>query len=217
MEQLEQFIEKMKTRFSEIIQKLLLEIFGENNERLDFLLDSFNKLQPNQQRGALAGSAVVFFLMIMMGIWIYAAQVASLRTELSDSFSTLRQFRSLANEFGMENTKFTLLVDSVKGKVDATSYKPYLDQLAKKNGLSLGQLDERDIAATEESPLGKELRDVAIDVNFDNVSLPRLLKFLTEIEKSGKYLRIDDLRIRSRYGTKLFFDAKVLFRAYKPA
>ena len=217
MEQLEQFIEKMKTRFSEIIQKLLLEIFGENNERLDFLLDSFNKLQPNQQRGALAGSAVVFFLMIMMGIWIYAAQVASLRAELSDSFSTLRQFRSLANEFGMENTKFTLLVDSVKGKVDATSYKPYLDQLAKKNGLSLGQLDERDIAATEESPLGKELRDVAIDVNFDNVSLPRLLKFLTEIEKSGKYLRIDDLRIRSRYGTKLFFDAKVLFRAYKPA
>ncbi|MEI8026347.1 MAG: hypothetical protein WCI18_08355 [Pseudomonadota bacterium] len=217
MEQLEQFIEKMKTRFSEISQKLLLEVFGQNNERLDFLLDSFNKLQPNQQRGALAGSALAFFLMIMLGIWIYAAQVGSLRTELSDSFSTLRQFRSLANEFGMENTKFTLLVDSVKGKVDATSYKPYLDQLAKKNGLSLGQLDERDIAATEDSPLGKELRDVAIDVNFDNVSLPRLLKFLTEIEKSGKYLRIDDLRIRSRYGTKLFFDAKVLFRAYKPA
>jgi hypothetical protein len=217
MEQWDAFVEKLKARLSDILQKVRLELFGQNNERLDFLLDSFNKLQPNQQRLALAGSAVAFFLMIMLGIWIYVAQVGTLRTELSDSFSTLRQFRSLANEFGMENTKFTLLVDSVKSKVDSTSYKPFLDQLAKKNGLSLGQLDERDIAATEDSPLGKELRDVAIDVNLDNVSLPRLLKFLTEIEKSGKYLRIDDLRIRSRYGTKLYFDAKLLFRAYKPA
>jgi len=217
MEQWEQFIEKLKSRISEMVQKLLLEVFGQNNERLDFLLDSFNKLQPNQQRAALAGSAMAFLLMIMLGIWIYASQVGALRTELSDSFSSLRQFRSLANEFGMENSKFTLLIDSVKSKVDATSYKPFLDQLAKKNGLSLGQLDERDVAATEDSPMGKELRDVTIDVNFDNVSLPRLLKFLTEIEKSGKYVRIDDLRIRSRYGTKLYFDAKVLFRAYKPA
>jgi hypothetical protein len=174
-------------------------------------------LQPNEQRGALAGAAIAFFAMILMGLWLYISQVSVLRTELADSFSSLRQFRSLSNEYSMENKKFAMLVDSVKNKVDATSYKPFLDQQAKKNGLTLGQLDERDVAGVEDSPFSKELKDVSIDINLDNVSLPKLLKFMSEIEKSGKYIRVDDLRIRSRYGTKLFFDAKVLFRAYKPA
>ena len=217
MEKLQQIIEKLKAQFTEYLQTIKLEVFGPNNERLDFLLDSFNKLQPNEQRGALAGAAIAFFVMILMGLWFYISQVSVLRTELADSFSSLRQFRSLSNEYSMENKKFAMLVDSVKNKVDATSYKPFLDQQAKKNGLTLGQLDERDVAGVEDSPFSKELKDVSIDINLDNVSLPKLLKFMSEIEKSGKYIRVDDLRIRSRYGTKLFFDAKVLFRAYKPA
>jgi hypothetical protein len=217
VEKLQQIIEKLKAQITEYLQTIKLEVFGPNNERLDFLLDSFNKLQPNEQRGALAGAAIAFFAMILMGLWLYISQVSVLRTELADSFSSLRQFRSLSNEYSMENKKFAMLVDSVKNKVDATSYKPFLDQQAKKNGLTLGQLDERDVAGVEDSPFSKELKDVSIDINLDNVSLPKLLKFMSEIEKSGKYIRVDDLRIRSRYGTKLFFDAKVLFRAYKPA
>ena len=47
-----------------------------------------------------------------------------------------------------------------------------------------------------------------------NISIPRLLGFLVEVEKSNKYLRVQDLQIRGRYGTKLYFDSQVKVRGY---
>lgn len=217
MESLNQLIQKLQGYFQELLQKARLQVFGANNERLDFVLDSFNKLQPNQQRGALAGLGAFFFLFILMGIWMYNYQINELHRELSESFAGLRQLRSLGDEYLQESTSFSNLIDRVRQKVDGSSTKPFLDQMGRKLGISIGQLDEREVSAAEETALSKELREVAIDVTLENVSLPKLLKFLTEVEKAGKYVRVADLRIRSRYGTKLYFDAKVVFRAFKPA
>jgi len=47
-----------------------------------------------------------------------------------------------------------------------------------------------------------------------NISIPRLLSFLVEVEKSNKYLRVQDLQIRARYGTKLYFDSQAKVRGY---
>jgi len=217
MEAINQLLQKTQSYILDLLNRLRLKVFGANNERLDFVLDSFNKLQPNQQRGALAGLSALFFVFILLGIWLYNYQVGELHKELSESYAGLRQFRSLGDEYRQEAEAFGGLVDSVKRKVDPASSKAMLDQMAKKMGINIGQLDERDVTASEETALSKELREVSVDVSMDNISLAKLIKFLTEVEKSGKFVRVGDLRIRSRYGTKLYFDARVVFRAFKPA
>jgi len=50
-----------------------------------------------------------------------------------------------------------------------------------------------------------------------NISIPRLLNFIVEAEKGGGFIRVQDLQIRSKYGTKLFFDVTLKARGLSTA
>lgn len=208
------FSDKIRGRMQGTINIIRRRLFGANNEKLDFLMDSFYKLNPNQQTGVLAGIVAIIAVFVLGAFLLYFSQVNRLKDDLSNSFAALHELQALKAAYDIENKNFEKLVDVIQRKTKQTSLKPFFEKIGNDLGVTIEGLNDQKAPLPGDSPLADKMQEVRVDMRLPNISIPRLLSFIVEIEKSNKYLRVQDLQIRGRYGTKLYFDAQVKVRGY---
>jgi hypothetical protein len=189
-------------------------IFGANNERLDFFMDSFYKLSPNQRTAALGGVVGVIGLFVLGAVALYFAQVRKLRSDLNEGFAALHELQDLKYEFDVESKNYDKLIETIERKTKQVSLKPLFEKIANDLSITIEGLNDQKAPLAAENPLSDKLQEVRVDMRLPNISIPRLLMFIVEVEKSSKYLRVQDLSIRARYGTKMFFDSQLKVRGY---
>ena len=206
--------DRIERLFDGQLDNVKRQLFGVNNERLDFFMDSFYKLDP-RERGLLIGALIgVIFGFVVLAISLYFIQVSSLRSELNESFSALHKLRALKIEEKVESARFDQLVDSIKLKTKGLAFKPFFERLSRDVKVSISNLREDKIDFDAANPMSDKVKQVRVSMKLPKVSIPKLLKFLVETEKSGKYLRVSDVKITGLYGNKLFFDANIVVRGY---
>jgi len=208
------FTDRFRGQFLTGFKLIRKRMLGANNERLDFLMDSFYKLSPNQRTGVLAGMVGVICLFVLGAVGLYISQVNALKRELSGSFAALHELQSMKGSYEQENRNFEKLVDTVERRTRAVSLKPFFEKVGNELGVTLEGLNDQKSPLPADNPLSEKLQEIRVDMRMPNISIPRLMSFLVEVEKSGKYLRVADLQIRGRYGTKLYFDGQAKVRGY---
>ena len=209
---------ELSDRFRSVINLFKEKVFGRNNERLDFVMDSFYKLNPRQRNGVLAGIGGGIGLMILAILALYFSQVKALRDELSQSFEALNELHALKNESAREQDKFKQLTDRVKNKTSKVNFKPFFEKVSKEAKVTLENLSDKPYAMDSNSLLTKELVEHRIEMLVSNVSIPRLMNFLIKVEESKHYLRVQNIKISTIFGQKNSkFNVEVLWRGYKPA
>jgi len=196
------------------VQLVRKRLFGTNNEKLDFLMDSFYKLSPNQRTGLLAATVAAIAMFVLGAVGLYFSQVSRLKVELSRSFASLHELQALKVSYEQENKNFEKLLDTVERKTKQMSLKPFFEKIANEQGVVLEGLTDQKGALPADNALSEKMQEVRVDMRLPNISIPRLMTFLVEVEKSNKYLRVQDLQVRGRYGTKLYFDAQAKVRGY---
>jgi len=189
-------------------------VLGRNNETLDFVMDSFYKLSPQQRFSALvAGSA--FVLLVFFGtLLIYFSQISKLDQNLNNSFNALHELRALKTEINHEQAKYDQLISMIENRSRSLRIKPFFEEQALATSVTIQGLSDQVVPIEAGNPLGSRLQYVSVDLRLPKISIPRLLSFLVKIEKSNNFLAVEDLQIRGRYGTKLYFDAQAKFRGY---
>lgn len=215
MEKLLHLFEDLKTKFDQMMERLGRKLFGPNNENLDFFVDSFNRLDNNQKIVVGALSALVLFFSVIFVFWVYFAQVASLRSEMSRSFQAVQEIQSLQAELTQEEMRFDSLTSKIEKKISNLRVKPYFESLSKKIGVTIDDIEDQSISIESSDPLSDKFENILIDLRLNKISIPRLLSLIMEFEKSDQLLRLQDLTIRSRYGTKLYFDASLKVMGYQ--
>lgn len=206
---------EIKGRF-ETYSKLAGEkIFGVNNERLDFVMDSFYKLDHAYRNAVLAGVVSLVTGLVTLAVVIYYMQVSALRNELNDTFNALNELKILKSEESVESARFDQLINRVKNRTRSVNFKPFFERLARQAKIPLKSLSDRQPEMDANNPLADKLKEVHVDLRISKVSIPKLLNFLIDIEKSNHYLRIQNLKITGIYGNKLYFDVDILVRGYK--
>ncbi|MCX6105089.1 MAG: hypothetical protein NTY08_04565 [Proteobacteria bacterium] len=208
------FADRLKGQIQVNLKVAQKRLFGVNNEKLDFLMDSFYKLSSNQRTAALAGSIGVVFLLVVMVFGLYFSLVSHLKNDLSSSFAALHELQSKKAMYEQENRNFEKLVDMVERKTKQVSLKPFFEKIANEQGVTIEGLSDSKSPLPADNPLAERFQEVRVEMRMPNISIPRLLSFLVEVEKSNKYLRVQDLQIRARYGTKLYFDSQAKVRGY---
>lgn len=190
-------------------------LFGANNERLDFLIDSFQKLKPEQQKMVyVAGGLVAGLVVVAIGL-LYVQGVHGLKQDLYDSIATGRQLSKLQQEFVAAEQRFVEVVDSVSQKTGSiSSYKNIFEDISRNVDIKLASLDEKVMQPAEMNLLFERFNEIKVNVAMDNIALPKFFKFVTQLEKSDNYLNVTHLTIRARYETKLYFDTKMAVRGY---
>lgn len=206
--------DRFKGQIDSSIAQIRRRLFGSNNERLDFFMDSFYKLSPNQRMGALAGIVGIISLVVLLAMIIYFAQVNRLKKDLNDSFAALHELQSLKSTYEQENKNFERLVDTIDKKTRSVTIKPFFEKIANDMGITIEGLTDQKAPLPGDNPLSEKVQEVRVDMRLPNISIPKLLSFLVEVEKSNKFLKVQDLQIRGRYGTRLYFDAQIKVRGY---
>ena len=190
-------------------------IFGPNNERLDFVMDSFYKLSPNQQTGLLLGGVAGLLILVFGAFGFYFSRVSALEKDLDDSFAALLRLRSQAQVFEYEKKRYRELKNIISRASTGFRPKPFFEAKSNQVGVSLTDLRSTDADIPSDSPLSQDFKNISVEFRLPKVSIPRLLKFLGELEKSGKNLNIHSLQIRTRYGDRLFFETNAKVLGYK--
>lgn len=193
------------------------KIFGTNNERLDFVMDSFYKLEPRKKTIVLSTIALTIVCVVAFSVIFYITQLNALEERLNKSFAALHELQEQKNKYGRVNSKFNVIVSDVSKKTQGLQMKPLLEKIARGLSVKIEGLNESDANFSSDNPMGKFLMQKKIEVRFPKISLPKLLKFLVEVERSRRFLRISDLTIRGIYGTKLYFDAATTIHWYRGA
>jgi hypothetical protein len=207
-------IDQVKGQLNSLVVSIKRQVFGANNERLDFFMDSFYKLSPQQRMGVLAGVGGVVGLFVFLALMLYFAQVAKLRDDLNEGFAAMHEIKRLRLAYEVENKNYEKLVETVQRKSKQVSLKPFFEKIANDLGVTIEGINDQKVPLAADNPLNEKLQEVRVEMRLPNISIPKLLNFIVEIEKSGKYLKIQDLQIRARYGTKLFFDGQIKVRGY---
>lgn len=214
MSALASITDKFKGSSYGVLNVLRVRLFGANNEKLDFLMDSFYKLSPAQRSGVLAAMAGLVGLVVLSAIGLYFTQVNTLKQDLSNSFAALHELQSLKSQFEQENKNFEKLIETIDKKTKGQALKPFFEKIGQDLGVTLEGLSDAKSPLASDNPLADKVQEVKVEMRLPNISIPRMMSYLVEIEKSNKYLRVQDLQIRGRYGTKLFFDGQVKVRGY---
>ncbi len=210
-------IDQVQSFFSRTVDQIRRQVLGANNERLDFLMDSFYKLSPQHQTGVLAGAAGALLIFVVGAFAIYFVRIHALEEELNSGFEALQEVRSLTASYDQELRRYQELKSIVSRNSMEFKPKPYLESKANQVGVSIADLRSQDADIPAESPLAQDFKYVTVDFKLPKVSLPRLLKFIEEVEKGNANLNFQNLQIRTRYGDRLFFETNAKIVAYKPS
>lgn len=210
--------EQIKGLVSPTLDTIKKKLFGANNERLDFFMDSFYKLSPQQQSGVIIGicSALVVFMLI--AVFTYFSLVKGLERELDRGFNALQQLRSQSAEYRKEKENLSQLVKNVSDKTGDLRPKVFFEKTAQTVGVTMEGLRDEVVAFPEDNAaLAQNFKAVNVEFRMPKISIPKLLKFVGEIEKSDKYLKVHSMQIRARYGDRLFFETNLKITGFKPA
>ena len=210
----EAITEKIGSATSGIRGRFKRTVFGANNEKLDFIMDSFLKLEPNQRSAFLVGAGSALGIIVVGVFWLYFSRIGALETELNDGFAALYRLQGLKQEYVVEGRRYNAVVDNVKRKTDRLSLKPFVEKLAQDTQVAIRDLSEKKEDMPSDITFSSKMKYNTVEVDFNKVSIPRLLKFLIEVERSKKYLTIKDLEVRARYRDRLFFEAEAKVRGY---
>ncbi len=213
-----QVFEQMQDQILGLIRRIgsnvRQRVLGRNNETLDFIMDSFYKLSPKQRFGALVTGSVLVVMIIFGTFVLYISQINDLDNDLNNSFNALHELRALKTELNHEKAKYDQLISMIENRSRNLRVKPFFEQQAKATSVTLQGLSDQVVPIQADNPLSSRLQYVKVDLRLPKISIPRLLAFLVKVEKSNNFLAVEDLQIRSRYGTKLYFDAQAKFRGY---
>jgi len=202
--------EAILTTLSLIQEKTL----GKNNERLDFVLDSFYKLESNKRTAVLATLSAVL-LSLFLGVFaLYYSRVDSLNNALNNHTVYLSEVKKLLLKKKVADSEFDSLESQIKSDLNRFSLKPFIEKASKQSQVNIRSLNVRDASNPEDiGKLSDMLQEKHIDIKVQRVSLARLLKFIELIEKPRKYIKVSSLKIVSI--DKLYFNLELSLRAFQ--
>ena len=103
----------------------------------------------------------------------------------------------------------------LESKNDSLRIKPYFEKMSKLNNIEIKDIKEKDVESDLSDPFFEKVTEVLVEMKLPKISIPKLMGFLVDVEKSNYFFRIKDLKIKGLYGNKLYFDSRVSFRTYR--
>ncbi len=207
-------IEQFTSRIRQAGRRLQIRVLGANNEQLDFIMDSFYKLSPRDRSLVLAGGSVGIGVLVLLCVFLYFNRINALEKQVTRHAEAIFELKSLKGQFKSEDAMFSDLQSMLSQKLSTLRVKPFIEKIAKEQGLLVEGLVDQRSDLPNYNPLSQTIKEVKVDFRLSKVSIPKLLNFLIEIEKSDSFLRVTDLKIQERFGTKLFFDVQVKISGY---
>ena len=187
-------------------------VFGKQNERIEYFMDSYFKLPPEGRTAAIASGIVLAALIVLAFVGIYISALNSLQSRLDEAFWAVNTLRDKQVEFAVIKKKYDELDKRLSNVTQSYQTLSLLEEKAKSKGLQISGNNKSEKPSNEEdfiksSLLKENYKSMRSEFRISNVSLQKIIDFVVDIESDNKLLRVTDLRIKGLYQNKLYFDA----------
>ncbi|MEY3901213.1 MAG: hypothetical protein RL189_519 [Pseudomonadota bacterium] len=196
-------------------------IFGKQNERIEYFMDSYFKLPSEGRTAVIAGAFIFAGLVVFTFIGLYLSALSSLQAKLDGSFQAMNKLRAKQVEYAVTKKKFDELDRRIGNVTGSLQILSLLEDKAKSLDLQISGNTKTDKGSNEKdfirgTPLADKYKSTRSEFRVSNVSLKKIIDLVVAIESDDKMLRVSDLRIKGLYQNKLFFDATFAVDGIEP-
>lgn len=194
---------------SNLFAPIRTALLGRQNERIEFLMDSYLKLTPEWRSAVLVGGIFLSILSLIGIISIYLAALGGLQGRLDQAFEATNQIKELRNSYLVTKQKFTDFESKLETANQGLVLISVIETKAKELGLSASGFAPQPTTTDlpPNNPLNTKYQNAKVEFRISNVSLKKIVEFVIAVENLPHMLRVSSLKIKALYQNKLFFDA----------
>lgn len=202
-------------QYSQNIKTLL---FGENNSRLDFIIEQFYRLNHERRSSIIVASiatAVVLFIAIIV---TYFISIFSLQNRLSNAYTNTNTLKEIKTSYVGVQTKFEEITNSLISTNSNLNLISMVEQKAKDLGVQVSGFPSKPALTKFPSqyPLAENFQRASIDFKLSNISIKKMLEFINNIEELPNKLKVTKYRLISLTDAKLYFEVYLTVEALVP-
>jgi len=152
-------------------------------------------ITPREKRVLAIAAAAVALLVVYLIVDGIVSSYQELGRKIELKQQDLAKMTRLRDQYAETHRQ----LEEVRARLDKTqkdfSVLSFIEDLANREGIreKIGSMKPKKI------PLNEEFEESSVEIQMDNVSLPKLVDFAYKIENSGHLLKIKRLRIKPRY------------------
>lgn len=214
--------DKEMSKYSENISQFILVaktfIFGENNYRLDYIIENFYRLNHERRSMIISVSIVTGVALFIITILLYIVGLFSLQRQLNSAYSNTNLLKEIKAPYMVVQRNFDELANGLTSANSGLSLVSLLDQKAKDLGIQATDFPLKPIAAKfpSQSPFTERFQKESVDFKITGVSLKKMMEYINAIEQTPNKLKVSKFRLISRTEAKLYFDVLLTVDALIP-
>jgi hypothetical protein len=177
---------------SQVIQTSRTFIFGENNNRLDYLIENFYRLNHERRSMIIVASIATGVALFIITILLYVVGLFSLQGKLNAAYSNTNALKEFKAPYMAVQGSFDELVNGLKSANSNLSLVSVLDQKAKDLGIQTSGFPAKPLVTKfpSQSPFADQFQKVSVDFKLTGVSLKKMMEYINAIEQMPNKLKI---------------------------
>jgi hypothetical protein len=209
---------KFSESISQIIPSLKLFIFGENNQRLEYLIESFYRLNHERRSIIIISSVFSGVTIFILSIIIYIIGLFLLQSNLNSAYNNSNTLKEFKAPYMAIQGNFDELINGIKSSNSNLSLASLLEQKAKDLGIQTSHFPSKPLITkfTGQSSLVDLFQKESIDFKISGASLKKIMEYINIIEQMPNKLRVTKFRLLSITEAKLYFDVLLTVEALIP-
>lgn len=157
----------------------------------------------------LAGGGVLLFVVLVS--WVgFSSAIRNAEAALEEKRMDFEKISRLAAGYNALEQERQLLEARLRQSPPALM--SFVDTTARNDGVEVGGMSDRGVVAGGQN--GRP-REMSVEVNLGKVPLDKLIKLLTDIERSPGVVRVRRLRLRKAYDNKDLLDVSLSVSAWQ--
>lgn len=203
---------------NQAIQSIRNVIFGENNTRLDYLIESFYKLRYEVRSRIIVGSIFFGILFFISMLLVYFFTMASLQDRLDESYENVNKLKNIKSSYVAINQNFEELTQNIYNNNSNLSLITVLEQKAKDMSIQAQGFPNKPVLSKYpgHSPLQAKFQIASVEFKLMGVSIKKIIEFSNAVEQLPNKLKISKFRLLSTTDAKLYFDVLLTVEAIVP-
>lgn len=178
------------------------------------MLDRLKQLSGRERRFLLWGGGAAVLILFYGGVELgfgYADRMQELERLTTKKQEDARALSALAQEFRVKSAAVRQVEAKIERDKGAFSLLAFLETTAANTDLRsrIAHIRPQPASVTE------GYRETAVEIKIDNVTLEQVVRLLAAIEGAPHFIKMKNLRLRTRFADKRFLDATLLVSTYE--
>jgi type II secretory pathway component PulM len=165
---------------------------------------------PRERRLILLAGGGTLLFVVLIAYASFTAAIRRAETTLEEKRGDFEKISRLAAGYGAQEQERQLLEARLRQSPPALM--TFVDTTARNDGVDIGGMSDRGVVGGGQN--GRP-REMSVEANLNKVPLDKLVKFLSDLERSPGVVRVRRLRVRKSYENKDALDVSLTVSAWQ--